>query len=212
MDPLDLRHSRTILLWGTDTLITNRHLWPEIEQARTAGATVVVIDPVRTATAAQADVFLQIRPGSDVALVLAMVHVMDREDLLDREWIGQATSGWDALRRNAAAMPPEDAATITGLPAERITWLARRYATARPSAIRSLIGPEHRRHGRDIMRAITVLPALTGAMRERGGGLARSTGVYFDAALNLPTSVRAADGSTCPGSAPSCSMAIWIRR
>lgn len=186
MDPLELRHARTILLWGTDTLITNRHLWPEIEQARRQGALVVVIDPVRTATAEAADVALQLRPGSDVALVLAMVHVLDSEDLLDRTWIDRHTTGWDALRASASAMTPDAAARHCGIEADQIRWLARTYATRRPAAIRTLVGPEHRRGGREILRAISMLPALTGALGELGGGLARSTQIYFDTALAVP--------------------------
>ena len=81
LDPELLSRARTIVLWGTDTFITNRHLWPTIEAARRAGASVTVIDPVRTATAQRADELLQLRPGTDVALVLALVHALDRDCL-----------------------------------------------------------------------------------------------------------------------------------
>lgn len=185
-DPEDLAHARTILLWGTNTYLTNRHLWPVIEEARSRGASVVVIDPVRTATAARADEHLALKPGSDVALVLAMIQVLDRDGLLDEAWIAGHTTGAADLRRSAAEVDLHQAARVTGLPIERIEWLAHRYATARPAAIRVLVGPEHRQHGRDIMAAIAMLPALTGAWRERGGGLARSTQVYFETALNYP--------------------------
>ncbi|MGI9603991.1 MAG: molybdopterin-containing oxidoreductase family protein [Acidimicrobiales bacterium] len=185
-DPEDLVDARTIILWGTNTYLTNRHLWPVIEQARADGATIVVIDPVRTSTAERADEFFQIRPGTDTALVLAMVHVLDRAGLINDEWIDANTSGWDELAISAGPMTPERATEITGLEASRIEWLAHTYATQRPAAIRVLVGPEHRQHGRDIMRAIAMLPAVTGAWRDRGGGLARSTQVYFETALNYP--------------------------
>ena len=189
IDPEDLKHAGTLILWGTNTLLTNRHLWPTIQAAKDAGATLVVIDPVRTATAAapEVDVFLQVRPGTDVALVLAMINVMDRDGLIDREWIEVRTTGWSALRKSAATMPPRRAAAITGLTVEQIESVAATYATKRPAAIRVLVGPEHRERGRDIMRAITMLPAVTGAWADTGGGLARSTQVYFEQALNLPT-------------------------
>jgi anaerobic selenocysteine-containing dehydrogenase len=186
IDPEDLTRSKNIILWGTNTYLTNRHLWPVIEQAREAGATVTVIDPIRTSTADKADEFLQIRPGTDVALVLAMVHVMARDGLLDTEWINNHTIGWADLKESAAEMSPETAADITGIAADRIEALAHSYVTNRPSAIRVLVGPEHREHGRDIMRAVTLLPSLTGAWRDRGGGLARSTQVYFETALIYP--------------------------
>ncbi len=186
IDPEDLVHARTIILWGTNTYLTNRHLWPVIEQARADGATVIVIDPVRTSTAERADVFLQLRPGTDVALVLAMIHVLDRDDLIDADWIGAETSGWNELAASARPMSPGPAAEITGLTTERIEWLAHTYATRRPAAIRMLVGPEHRQHGRDIMRAVAMLPAVTGSWAVTGGGLARSTQVYFETALNYP--------------------------
>ena len=186
IDPEDLRHARHIILWGTNTQLTNRHLWPYLEQARANGARIVVVDPIRTATAAKADDHYQIRPGSDVALVLAMIAIMDRDGLLDPEWLATATIGWDGLRASAHDLPLERAAAITGLGVERIERLATDYALTTPSAIRSLVGPEHRQHGRDIMRAIALLPAVSGAWRHTGGGLARSTQVHFEAALNYP--------------------------
>jgi anaerobic selenocysteine-containing dehydrogenase len=190
IDPEALRHAQTIILWGTNTRLTNRHLWPALEEAKANGATLVVIDPIRTVTAGspEVDQFLQIRPGTDVALVLGMVHVMLRDGLLDREWIDGHTSGWDELRMSAEGMSPDATATITGIEESIIESLARAYATNRPAAIRVLIGPEHREHGRDIMRAIAMLPAVTGGWQDVGGGLARSTQIYFEEALNFPVS------------------------
>ena len=170
IDPEELEHSQTIILWGTNTYLTNRHLWPVIETARQRGATIVVIDPVRTTTADKADLFLQLKPGTDVALVLGMFDVLRREG-----HVGDVPS-----------MPVGDAAEVTGIPEAEIEALAIRYATVQPSAIRVLVGPEHRHNGRDIMRAIAMLPAATGAWRHKGGGLARSTQVYFEEALNYP--------------------------
>ena len=141
---------------------------------------------IATATAQRADHFLQLRPGTDVALVLSIVHVLEQRGLLDRQWIDANTTGVDDLLASAREMPTDRASSVTGLTVEAIEALAVRLATARPSAIRVLVGPEHREHGRDIMRAIAMVPALTGAWRDRGGGLARSTQVYFEQALALP--------------------------
>jgi len=185
IDPESMADSRTIILWGTNTKFTNRHLWPTIEMARSRGATVVVIDPVRTATAADADRFIRIRPGTDVALVLAMINVLDGEGLIDAGFVAERASGWDELRISAEAMPPAAAETITGIPAAEIEWLAKLYGTNRPAAIRTLIGPEHREHGLDIMRAVAMLPAVTGSWTEHGGGLARSTEIIHAMALGL---------------------------
>jgi anaerobic selenocysteine-containing dehydrogenase len=175
------------VLWGTNTRITNRHLWPVIEEARAAGAVVVVVDPVRTDTAREADVFLQVKPGSDVALVLGLVHVLERDGLTDVTWLDEHTVGWPELRESAAPWTPERAADATGIAAEQIEWLAHRMATVTPTGIRVLIGPEHREHGEDIMRAVAMLPAVLGSWRDVGGGLARSTARWFSTALNEPT-------------------------
>jgi anaerobic selenocysteine-containing dehydrogenase len=185
VDPETLRHSRTIVLWGTNTRTTNRHLWPVIEQARSNGALVVVVDPVRTDTARHADEFLQVRPGSDVALVLGLVHVLDRDGLVDAEWIAEHTEGWAELRDSAARWTPARTAEATGIDAQRVEWFAHRMATARPCGIRTLIGPEHRENGEEILRAVAMLPAVLGSWREVGGGLARSTQMWQYEALGL---------------------------
>ena len=187
IDPQALRHARTLVLWGTNTRITNRHLWPVIEQARADGAVVIVVDPVRTDTARHADVHLQLRPGSDVALVLGLVHVLARDGLLDEEWIEARTTGWPELQESSADWNTERTSIATGVAAEHITWLAHRMATAQPMGLRSLIGLEHRENGREIVRAVSMLPALLGSWRQVGGGLARSTQGWQLAALNLPT-------------------------
>ncbi len=186
-DPEQMSRAQTIVLWGTDTMLTNRHLWPTIERARSAGAVVIVIDPVRTATAQRGDEFLQVRPGSDVALVLSIVHILERDDLIDHDWLSANTSGWAELQESARPWTPERGAETTGIAADRIEWLAHRLALSRPAAIRTLVGPEHRANGREIMRATAMLSAVTGAWRDVGGGLARSTQVYFETALNYPT-------------------------
>lgn len=180
-DPMDVVHARLILLWGTNTRLTNRHLWPFVEEARAKGAKVVVIDPLRTITAAAADQFIQPLPGTDVAMMLAMMHVLIREDLLDRDYIASYTEGFDDLRRHVEDWTPERAAEICGLPAAVIETLAVEYGTVRPTFIRTLIGAEHREHGAMFFRTLSCLPLLTGAWRERGGGYARSVGSYNDA-------------------------------
>ncbi|MGA1650108.1 MAG: molybdopterin-containing oxidoreductase family protein, partial [Ilumatobacteraceae bacterium] len=114
-DPLDVRHSKLILLWGTNTRLTNRHLWPFIEEARAKGGRVVVIDPVRTITADAADEFVQILPGTDVALMLAMMHVLVRDGLVDRDYVDRHTTGFDELARHVADRTPTWAAAITGV-------------------------------------------------------------------------------------------------
>jgi anaerobic selenocysteine-containing dehydrogenase len=184
-DPLDVRHSRLIILWATNTRVTNRHLWPTIEAARADGARLVVIDPIRTATAdavdpACGDMFVQPRPGTDIALMLAMMHVLIRDGLADREWVQAHTVGFDELADHVASWTPAAAAAITGVDAGVIDDLARAYGTVRPAMIRTLIGGEHHENGAMFYRTMACLPALVGAWRDRGGGLARSVGSWQD--------------------------------
>ena len=184
MDPMDLRHSRLILLWGTNTRLTNRHLWPTIEAARSDGATVVVIDPIRTLTATAADRHIQPMPGTDVALMLSMMHVLVRDDLVDHDYLERHTVGFDRLVERVADWPPERAAEVCAIAKDEIEWLARAYGTIRPAAIRTLIGAEHRTNGAMLFRTMACLPLLVGAWRDLGGGLARSTGTWTGAALD----------------------------
>ncbi len=147
------------------------------------GATVVVIDPVRTITADSADWFVQPLPGTDTALALAMMHVLIRDDLVDHDYVERYATGLDQLRE-AAEWDPERAAQVCGLPAEEIVRLARAYGSTRPAAIRVLIGAEHREQGGALFQTIACLPVLTGAWRDRGGGYARSVGVWSEAAVD----------------------------
>jgi len=190
-DPMQLEHSKLILLWATNTKLTNRHLWPVIEKARANGAKLVVIDPIRTLTADDCDQFIQPLPGTDIAMMLAMMHVIIRDDLLDHEWVNQYTLGFDELAASVADWTPARAAEACGVDAEVIESLARQYATIRPAAIRTLIGAEHHENGAMFFRTLACLPALTGAWTELGGGLFRSLGscqgeLVDDAALARP--------------------------
>ncbi len=182
MLPADIAHSRFIILWGTNTVVTNLHLWPFVREAKANGATVVVIDPARTRTARAADWHLQPLPGTDGALALGLMRVIVDEGLHDADYVARHTLGFDLLRERLADFPPERVAAITGLDAEEIVRLARAYATTRPAAIRLLVGMEHRANGSAAYRAIASLPALVGAWRERGGGLLYMTaGLHFTA-------------------------------
>ena len=178
LDPLEIRHSKLIILWGTNTKLTNRHLWPTIEAARTAGAHVVVIDPIRTVTADAADWFIQPLPGTDIAMMLAIMHVMIRDGLTDKQWIADHTLGFDELALHVDEWTPERAAARCGVAAADIERLAEMYGTIRPAVIRTLIGAEHHENGAMFFRTLACLPALVGAWQDRGGGLARSVGVW----------------------------------
>jgi anaerobic selenocysteine-containing dehydrogenase len=111
--------ARLILLWGTNTLTSNPHLWPFIKRAREAGARLVAIDPYRSRTAAQCDEHLALLPGTDAALALGMMHVIFAEGLHDQDYLERYCLGGEQLRERAAEYPPARVAALTGLPAWR---------------------------------------------------------------------------------------------
>lgn len=172
-------HARLILIWGSNTLTSNLHLWPFVQEARKQGARVIVIDPANTRTAQAADEWIAIRPGTDAALALSMMHVIIGEGLHDADYVDRYTVGFAALAARAAAWTPERAAAITGVAAERIWALAREYATARPPAIRVNYGLQRHYGGGMAVRTIACLPALVGAWRQYGGGIQLSASGHF---------------------------------
>lgn len=179
-DPIELRHSKLVVLWATNTRLTNRHLWPFVEEARANGATIVVIDPVRTITAESADWFVQPLPGTDVALALGLMHVLVRDDLIDHDYVERHTTGFDRLAVAVKEWDPARTAEVTGLSVDEIERLARAYGSTPNAFIRTLIGGEHREHGAMFFRTVSCLPSLTGAWKHRGGGYARSVGVWSE--------------------------------
>ena len=183
-DPMDVRFSDLVILWGTNTRLTNRHLWAFIEEARANGARVVVIDPIRTITAQSADWSIQPLPGTDVALMLGVMHVLVRDDLIDHEYVSEHALGFEELAAHVASWDPARAAKVCGIEADEIEELARAYGTTPKSFIRTLIGAEHHEHGAMFFRALGCLPVLTGAWRHRGGGLSRSVSVWSEAAVD----------------------------
>ncbi len=171
VDPESFVHSKYIILWACNTLSTNSHHWPFIEQAKKNGAKLVVIDPVRTRTAKLADWHIPIRPGTDGALALAMAHVIIKEGLIDRDYIDQHTVGFDELAQRVEAYTPEYASEQTGIPVEDILQLTREYATSAPAVVRIGVAVERHAGGGQTVRAISCLPALIGAWKHVGGGL-----------------------------------------
>jgi anaerobic selenocysteine-containing dehydrogenase len=180
--PEEVEHARLIVLWGTNTLTSNPHLWPAVRRAREAGARVVAIDPIRTRTAAQCDLHLAIRPGTDAALALGMMHVIFRDGLEDREYLEQNSVGWEALRDRALnEWSVERASAVTGLSGEEIEALALDYAAISPAFIRLNYGLQRHAGGGMAVRTISLLPAVIGAWRHLGGGATLSTSGAFRA-------------------------------
>ena len=185
IDPEQIVHSRYVVLWGTNTIVTNLHFWPFVREAQRRGAKIVAVDPIRTRTVESVDWHIQIKPSSDATLALAMMHVIIRDGLVDRDYVSQHALGYDALAERVRQYAPEAVAETVGLPASDIERFASEYATTQPSLLRPLIGVEHHRSGAMQFRTLGCLPVLTGAWKHRGGGLARSTHALQFAALDV---------------------------
>ena len=163
-------HAELVVLWGANLASqpnTGRHL----AAARRRGAGIVTIDVRQTEAAAQSDEVLLIRPGTDAALALGLMHVIIGEHLYDREFVARHTVGFAQLAEHVRAYPPDWAARETGVAAERIVALARRYAAVRPAMI--VVGGSSMHKGVNGWqggRAVACLPALTGNLGRPGAG------------------------------------------
>jgi anaerobic selenocysteine-containing dehydrogenase len=185
LTPEAFEASRYIINWGSNTAVTNSHLWATMVAARKQGARLVCIDPYRSRTAERCDWHLAPRPGTDAALALGMMHVLFRDGLADREYIERYCLGGAELEaRVRDEYPLDKVARITGLAAGEIEQLAHEFGSTRPAAIRVNYGMQRHAGGGMAMRTITCLPAVNGAWREFGGGIMLSTsGMYpFDVA------------------------------
>jgi anaerobic selenocysteine-containing dehydrogenase len=178
-EPEQFVHSRYIIAWASNIHGNNIHLWPFVEEARRKGAKLVVIDPYRTRTAACADWYLPINPGTDGALALAMMHVIIGEGLHDADYVEKHTLGFDELREKVKDYSPGRVSQWTGISAEDIRKLAREYATTRPAVIRLNYGVQRSEGGGMATRAIAMLPCIIGSWKEVGGGLQMSLSGAF---------------------------------
>ncbi|MDP2222198.1 MAG: molybdopterin-dependent oxidoreductase, partial [Hydrogenophaga sp.] len=181
--------AKLIVIWGSNSIASNLHFWRLAQQAKRDGARLVCIDPRRSETAEKCHEHIALRPGTDAALALALMHELVQHDWLDHDYIEQHTEGWALLRERALQWPPERAAAVCGVPVQQITDLARAYGTTKPAAIRLNYGMQRVRGGGNAVRAVACLPALVGAWRHRAGGLLLSASGHFPvqrAALHRP--------------------------
>ncbi|MFT7594391.1 MAG: anaerobic selenocysteine-containing dehydrogenase [Paracoccaceae bacterium] len=176
--------SEMVVLWGANT-VSQANTIKHVETAKRRGARIVVIDVRRAEVSALADEVLLVKPGSDTALALAMMHVIVKEGLVDQGFVAEHTLGYGDLVPHLDQFPPDWAATRTGLATDQITVFARAYAQTRPAMI--VLGGSSIHKGDNTWqaaRAISCLPALTGNYGRSGGGIgprhgARSHGAGF---------------------------------
>jgi len=170
----DYEHAKVILVWGANPSASGIHLMPYLKQARTNGATLVVIDPRATTVARQADIHLAIRPGTDVAVALALHRHLFESGAADTSFLEAHTTGWERLRDRASAWTFERAAEVSGLRVADLERVARLYASASPALIKCGWGLERNRNGGNAAAAVLALPAVGGKFGVRGGGYSMS--------------------------------------
>src|SRR6202165_4710661 len=171
--------SKLIIVWGNNATVCNLHLMRQINAAKRNGAKLVVIDPRRVKVAEQAQLYLPVRPGTDVVLAWAIAVELERLGGLDRAFIDKHVLGFDAFMEAARGYPPERAAEICGVALNDIRTLARWYKEASPAVIAWGNGLERNQNGGSGLRAIAALPALAGKFGIAGGGLVGGAGHAF---------------------------------
>ena len=170
----DYVHSRLIIVWGTNPAATGIHLIPVLEDAKRRGAKLVVVDPLRTATAKRADLHLQPRPGTDLVVALALHRHLFESGQADLAFLEKHSHGWQTLRERAAPWTFERAAEVSGVPARDIEAVATLYAESQPAVIRAGWGMERNRNGGSAVAAVIALPAVAGKFGVLGGGYTMS--------------------------------------
>jgi len=171
-DPEHLEDARMILAWGMDMISTSVHTWDIVHRAMQRGARLIVIDPVRSRTAAKAHLHVPINPGTDGALALGMLHVIFRDGLEDHDYVRRNTTAIDELRQHVEGWSPERVGRETGLPPPQVIALAREFATTRPACIRYGIGLQRAAGAGMALRALQCLATATGQWRYAAGGVA----------------------------------------
>ena len=172
--PADYRHARLIVVWGANPSSSGIHLVPHIKAAQEAGAALVVVDPRRTNLARRADVHLAPRPGTDVAVALAVHRHLFEHGRADEAFLAAHAEGADRLRERCADWTFERAAEVAGLDPELLESFAEMYADISPAVIRCGWGLERNRNGGSAALAVLALPAVGGKFGVRGGGYSMS--------------------------------------
>jgi anaerobic selenocysteine-containing dehydrogenase len=170
----DYPHAALIVLWGINPSATGIHMVPYVREAQKRGAKLVVIDPRTTALARSADLHLAVRPGSDVAVALAVHRYLFETGGADQTFLNDHTLGGERLRERAAEWTVERAADVAGVDAASLAQFAELYASRSPALIRCGWGLERNRNGGNAAMAILALPAVGGKFGTRGGGYALS--------------------------------------
>ncbi|MCY7895174.1 molybdopterin oxidoreductase family protein [Bacillus vallismortis] len=188
-DPEETIHTKLFIFWGINAVSTNMHQITIAQKARKQDAKIVVIDVHKNQTGRLADWFIPIKPGTDSALALGIMHILFKENLHDEAFLSEYTVGYEELREHVKQYDPEKVSRITGVSTDDIYQLARMYGDISPSFIRIGNGLQHHDNGGMIVRTIACLPAITGQwLRKGGGAIKHNSGIlaYNTNALQRP--------------------------
>ncbi len=178
-DPEDLVHSKFVVLWGINALRSNSHIAPFLKAARKNGCHILHIDPYRNETSRFADDHWQIKVGTDAALALAIGNEIFRNNWHDQDYLAQFAHGIEEYREACKQWPLEKAAKYCDVPLEAVREMVRRFANSEAAFVKVGYGMTRNEGGGNAMRAIALLPALTGAWKRKGGGGCLSTSGAF---------------------------------
>jgi anaerobic selenocysteine-containing dehydrogenase len=181
MPPEQARHADLIVVVGNNVTVSNLHFARTIKTARKKGGSLIVVDPKRTRIAAQADLFLQIKPGTDVVFFLAVAAEIERRGAFDQAFIAQWVEGFGAYMEEARKISLSEASEVCGLPMAQIERFIDLYAAAEKVALSIGNGPERGHSGGSSIRAAMALQALTGNFGQLGAGVFAKPGLAFPA-------------------------------
>jgi anaerobic selenocysteine-containing dehydrogenase len=169
--PPDVEHTKCLVIWGGNPEATNKPQEIAIKEALARGVNMIVIDPRRTSYAKEADLHAQLRPGTDGALALGLLHVIIKEGLYDKEFVEKWTTGFEKLAKHIEQYSPEKVEKITWVPAKTIREIARIYATTKPSCISPRNALDQHTNSSVAIRAVDMLMAITGNLDVKGGNI-----------------------------------------
>lgn len=167
----DYDNTNCILVWAANPLSSHPPRGNDIVKAKKRGAKLIVVDPRRTVLAERADLWLQIRPGTDAALALGMLNTIINDELFDRDFVGKWCVGFDELKERVQEYPLDEVSKITWIPESKIRDAAITYATTKPAALHRRVSIEQSTNAIQTLRALAILIAITGNLDVKGGNV-----------------------------------------
>ncbi|MFC1964296.1 molybdopterin-dependent oxidoreductase [Chloroflexota bacterium] len=213
--PDDAKSTKCILVWGSNPRETAISRYRYLQRSLEQGASLIIIDPARIDLTDRADLWLKVRPASDLALALGMINVIVNEELYDKGFVKNWTTGFEELKAHVKSYTPKRVSEITWVDADSIRETARLYATTRPAIIQWGDGIEHNINSFQMARALAILKTITGNIGIPGGEVACSalpldsrTSREFSLADNIPKELRAKRVSSGDGMLPTVFYAL----